>query len=107
MPTRLMATAVPIKAGVIRTPTMVAIASGSTDLSVPAMVTVPNNATFVDVPVTANVPNANVTVMATLGIQVMSAQVRVLAADEAPTTVTLSPAMATVAAAVSGLLGTG
>ena len=79
--------------------TVVAIASGSTDLSVPATVTVPNNATFVDVPVTANVPNANVTVMATLGIQMMSAQVRVLAADEAPTTVTLSPTMATVAAA--------
>ena len=75
--------------------TNVLIMSGSGDLMVPTMVTVPNGMTSVDVPVTAVATNANVTVMAMLGIQTMSAQVRVLAADEAPTTVTLSPAMAT------------
>ena len=79
--------------------TNVMIMSGSADLTVPTMVTVPNNETFIDVPVTANNPNTNVTVMAMLGIQTMSAQVRVLAAGEGPMTVTLSPAMATVAAA--------
>lgn len=79
--------------------TNVMIVSGSADLTVPAMVTVPDGQTFVDVPVTAVAPNANVTVMAMLGIQTLSAQVRVLATNEAPATVTLSPAMSTLAPA--------
>ncbi|MGE3768823.1 MAG: lamin tail domain-containing protein, partial [Kofleriaceae bacterium] len=78
--------------------TPVTIMSG-TGLTV-ANVTVPNGATFVDVPVTADTASATpVTVMAMLGIQMMSAQVRVLGTNEAPSMVTLSPAMATLAPA--------
>ncbi len=78
--------------------TVITIMSGSADLTV-ANVTIPNGATFIDVPVTANAPNTNVTVMAMLGIQTMMAQVRVLAANEGPTTVALTPMMATLAPA--------
>jgi hypothetical protein len=60
-------------------------------------VVVPDGATLVAVPVTALAAAADVTITATMRGQTATAHVRVLAADEAPTTVTISPATVTVA----------
>jgi large repetitive protein len=78
--------------------TDVMVMSGNTAaLTVPATVTVLNNATTAIIPVTAVTQNADVTITAMLGTTMLTAHVRVLAANEVPTTVSLSPTDATVA----------
>ncbi len=88
------------------TVSLTAPAQGDTTVTVTSMtpaaltvtnVTIPNGQTSAPVPVTALAQNAAVLVTATLGAQTQMATVRVLGAAEAPTSVTLSPAMATVA----------
>jgi hypothetical protein len=82
--------------------TAVMIMSGSGDL-VAGNVTVLNGQTSATVMVTAVNQNADVTLMAVLGTQMLPAHVRVLGAGEVPTTVTLTPADATVNAGGSQL----
>lgn len=77
--------------------TTVMVMSGNAALTV-TNVTILNGQTSAVVNVTANTQNADVTVMAMLGIQTLTTHVRVLGATEAPATVTLSPATASVAA---------
>lgn len=77
--------------------TVVTIMSGAAALTV-TDVTIPNGQISAVVPVTANTQSPNVTVTAMLGAQMQTAQVRVLGAAEAPTTVTLAPTAAAVAA---------
>ena len=78
--------------------TTVMIMSGSGSLTVPSTVTVLNGMTTVVVPVTAVTQDPDVTVTAMLGAQSVVAHVRVLGAAEAPSTVTISPTTAAVAA---------
>ncbi|HEY0250519.1 MAG TPA: lamin tail domain-containing protein, partial [Kofleriaceae bacterium] len=80
--------------------TTVMLMSGATaNLTVPATVVVPSGATTVTVPVTAVAANAQpVVVTAMLGTDMKSSNVRVLAANDAPTTVAISPPSASVAA---------
>ncbi|HEY1554966.1 MAG TPA: lamin tail domain-containing protein [Kofleriaceae bacterium] len=78
--------------------TVVAITSNSADVFVPGgQVTVPNMATSVQVPITASAPVTDATLTAMLGTGMAQAHVRALGATEAPTMVTLSPAMQTIA----------
>ncbi len=84
--------------GPAQAPTDVLIMSGNAALTVPVMVTVATGATTAVVPVTAVSQNADVTITAMLGAQSSVAHVRVLDTLEAPTTVTLSPTSAAVAA---------
>jgi hypothetical protein len=83
--------------GPVMTDTVVMVASSDPAALTVANVTVPAGMSSVDVPVTAVAQAADVTVVAMLGTQMQMAHVRVLAADEAPTAVTLSPAAAAVA----------
>jgi hypothetical protein len=77
--------------------TVVVMSGDETKLTV-ANVTIPNGQTSGTVDVTAVLADATpVTVTAQLGVQMLTAQVRVLGAAEAPTTVVLSPADASVA----------
>jgi cytosine/adenosine deaminase-related metal-dependent hydrolase len=85
--------------------TVVMIMSGTPgSLTVPTTVTVLNGMTTAVVPVTAVTQDADVTVTAMLAAQSQVAHVRVLGAAEAPSTVTLAPMMAAVAAGGSAQL---
>jgi imidazolonepropionase-like amidohydrolase len=77
--------------------TTVMVMSGTTGSLTVSNVIVPNGATSIAVPVTAVAQDPNVTVTAVLGTNMQTAHVRVVAANEVPQTVVLSPNAATVA----------
>ncbi len=77
--------------------TTVMVMSGTPGALTVSNVIVPNGQTSAPISVSAVAANADVTVMAMLGVQTLSSHVRVLGTTEAPSTVTLTPGMASVA----------